>query len=194
MNATETSSARDVGLIQLDLRVPMAKVPPIHPGGLQAIGSGLKCRELLNVTSSHFGGLLVGYRDRVAYGMRNFAPSSGWGLDVQEAGQSGFGEYNYSNNWWIGGSIPQPEGGDSGGALLSQLADGIPFLCGVISRYYPTFHPFPGIGADTAGIDSDGNLAFLTAHVIDAMGNFKGECNQGGSSLDPLRDVDTDGI
>jgi hypothetical protein len=172
----------DVALLQLDTRMSIDQVEPLHVPKPGEAG----CRFLVDPSS--FSGRLVGYGrvnmwdDSPPPAFRNVQFSDGWSL-ADEAGGD-----RYTNSWfivpdggfsqlWYNGII----GGDSGGPLISISSN---LLCGVSSRYYPL--PLV-MASDVAAIDSVETLSFLHANILDAKGRFKGECDEG-----PVVGRDTD--
>jgi hypothetical protein len=195
---SEQDSAIDLALVQLDSRVPIGMVPPLHPEGL--------------VTPSSCGGggsgLLIGYgKTNGCAGdshdhLRNSNDSGGWSW-VETAG--GPSEGVYENGWPVPNPLfppfsPCPTGywlpggldGDSGGALL---VDGR--LCGVISGGNWGLASDPTATGNeftyTAAVDSEGSWNFLRATLIDTEGRLKGECDKERSDIDTDGDLIPDG-
>jgi len=183
---SDNDVAKDMALIQLDERVPMAAVLPKHVPGLGP-EPGPMCKDFLN--SSDFNATLVGFGGSSDW--RTFLSSGGWGRQYQSAGAI------YHNAWFTDGSYPgSSEGGDSGGALVNNA-----MLCGVDSghifgiewRGWGIFKvPVTVRYTNTSAVDSPEAQNFIRNAIIDQDGRLMGEClpNEG----DPnLRDVDSDG-
>lgn len=179
-------AATDLALIQLDSRVPVSTIRPLHPP-MTATGdvdTSLECYYQVHDADS-FNAWVVGYGrvgwwDSVSY--RNYPWQDEYDYEAQQPG-----DFVIRNNWSPGLNYSGSLQGDSGGALVTARADGAMMLCGINSRFYPTATGVSSAAADVASIN---NIAFLkAAHVVDAAGNFMGECNSG-----PLerRDIDSD--
>ncbi|MBI4950464.1 MAG: thrombospondin type 3 repeat-containing protein [Myxococcales bacterium] len=168
-------------VFQLDRRIRTSVAAPLHPAGVAGIAP------------CHAGdATLVGYGptaqiDPEYDGVRTFASSSGWTRNDLAPGSEAY----WTNMWvaapastsvWYFGSLP----GDSGGPLIQ---DGV--VCGVTSRFTVVYVPVSwfGYASDSAALDSPANVAFLSEHLLDSKGRFKGECDEG-----PLegRDLDSD--
>jgi hypothetical protein len=186
---------RDVALVQLDERVPLARLNPLHPPNNSPSNYVPGCRNL----GEDFTGIVIGYGEKTFTQPepdlmpRNANSSNGWQSECPGLLPNACGgeEFYYENNWTLltpyEGSLP----GDSGGALVrvreansaGTNPGSYPFrLCGVNSFHQPNLLvPIilqPAWTAGVAAVDSFGNNEnFLLAnHVIDQNGRFMGEC------------------
>jgi hypothetical protein len=179
--------AKDMALVQLDVRMRSSLVAPLHVPGMGPNPIAL-CSQTLDMDS--FYAILVGFGggERV----RKFYQSGGWMREGTSGGalyQNGWFPIDYVDGYAMGAS----EGGDSGGLLLSPSGQ----LCGVNSGHIlggKWEGPFwvAVVWTNTAAVDSLASHSWLRDILVDSDGRFVGEClpNEG----DPaLRDIDSDG-
>jgi hypothetical protein len=184
---TGSDSYRDVALIQLDQRVQISQIRPLHPA-----------TEDFTFCGDNFGAFVVGYGGKsivtstfdfsVFPGIppnnpqpRNFQFSEDW-----TGTSKGNGESIFTNTWFTTPFYTTYEGGlpgDSGGPLVRPDTNlSPPFrLCGVGSAYgiVPSINPLSPTPVywDVANVNSANNRAFLQDRgVIDQAGRFMGEC------------------
>ncbi|MFW5740925.1 MAG: hypothetical protein ACOC1F_11230, partial [Myxococcota bacterium] len=194
----DNDAARDLALIQLDERIPMADVYPLHVPLFKD-----SCRDKLDMDG--FTARLVGFGGYEAFShkRRAWRQSSGW--EREGAGNAAL----YQNAWFaLGGHDGMSESGDSGGPLIHGGNTASPqtpasiessTLCAVVSGRVPGLQwhcvapyvcvPEPVIWNNTATVDSSAAESFIQERIVDAYGNFIGECNSGPVAK---RDVDSD--
>ncbi|OQB39218.1 MAG: Trypsin [Candidatus Latescibacteria bacterium ADurb.Bin168] len=190
VNQNDSFIARDMALVQLDRRIPMSVVRPLH---LPGIGPepGPSCFDMGGV--SDFTATLIGYGGSAD--MRNYLSSENWYRESKPGGAI------YRNAWMLDGSYPgSSESGDSGGALVRGGA-----LCGVNSGHstgwkgkwvgwgpFKTWVLYPVHFSTAAAVDSAEAQDFLRAIVDkEGGGRLMGEClpTEGPAGCD----IDSDG-
>jgi hypothetical protein len=193
-DCSESDSAKEVALIQLDTRIPRSSIAPVHPYVGRA--GEVPCRSIID--QSGWGGLDVAYgpfgvfAPTTPYGTRNAELLGPWHSAYVDGGTSDY-------VWKATFGLDLADGigyGDSGGPLFAVEASGNLIPCGLNSRFYPVavaYPPFYEIGDDLVGLDSDNNACWLAANALrlgeaqidfcaigaPSAGELIGECNTG---------------